>query len=76
MNDKDIKILESYLEQQDRKFVSEYRLEFLQAIENLLKENEKNEKAKKYIIKKQSIQYKYALSKIECEELLRILEGK
>lgn len=41
MNDKDIKILESYLEQQDRKFVSEYRLEFLQAIENLLKENEK-----------------------------------
>lgn len=44
--------------------------------ENLLKENEKNDKAKKYILKKQSIQYKYALSKIECEELLKILEGK
>lgn len=44
--------------------------------ENLLKENEKNEKVKKYILKKQSIQYKYALSKIECEELLKILEGK
>lgn len=38
------------------------------------KEKEKNKKAKRYILEKQSIQYKYALSQIECEELLNILE--
>lgn len=47
-------------------------------LENLLdlynKEKEKNKKAKRYILEKQSIQYKYALSQIECEELLNILE--
>lgn len=48
------------------------------AIQGLLdlynKEKEKNKKAKRYILEKQSIQYKYALSQIECEELLNILE--
>ena len=39
--EEDIKIVESYLEQQDRKFVSEYRLEILQAIENILADREK-----------------------------------
>ena len=38
------------------------------------KEKERNIKAIKYILKKQSLQYKYALSKIECEELLKLLE--
>lgn len=50
----------------------------LEAIRSLLdlynKEKEKNKKAIKYILKKQSLQYKYALSKIECEELLKLLE--
>lgn len=36
--EEDIKILNNYLEQQDRKFVSEHRLIFLQAIENILAE--------------------------------------
>lgn len=40
------------------------------------KEKEKNKKAIKYILKKQSLQYKYALSKIECEELLKLLEER
>lgn len=46
----DIKILEDYLEQQDRKFVTEYRLQFLQAIENILADRErliKNEEIQK-----------------------------
>ena len=50
------------------------------AIQGLLdlyqKEKEKNKKAIKYILKKQSLQYKYALSKIECEELLELLEER
>lgn len=37
MNNEDIKVLEEYLDKQDRKFVSEYRLALLQAIENLIK---------------------------------------
>lgn len=44
--EEDIKIVESYLEQQDRKFVSEYRLETLQAIENILAD--RNNIAKQY----------------------------
>lgn len=32
------------------------------------------EKAFRYVKKKQSQQYKYALSKIECEELIKILK--
>lgn len=32
----DIEIVEYYLDQQDRKFVSEYRLRQLQAMENIL----------------------------------------
>ncbi|MCI8587578.1 MAG: hypothetical protein HFJ49_03075 [Clostridia bacterium] len=44
--EEDIKIVESYLEQQDRKFVSEYRLETLQAIENILAD--RNNIASKY----------------------------
>lgn len=72
MNDKDIKIIEGLLIHSESILLDEEAL----AIENLLKENKKNDKAKKYILKKQSIQYKYALSKIECEELLKILEGK
>lgn len=33
------------------------------------------DKAIKYIEEKQKIQYKYTLSKIECEEVLSILRG-
>ena len=35
----DIEILEDYLDKQDRKFVSEYRLMILEAIENLIQRN-------------------------------------
>lgn len=34
-----IEILEDYLDKQDRKFVSEYRLMILEAIENLIQRN-------------------------------------
>jgi hypothetical protein len=36
MDNEDIKILEEYLDKQDRKFVSEHRLMILQAVENLI----------------------------------------
>lgn len=36
---------------------------------------DKIDKAIKYIKEKQKIQYKYTLSKIEIDELLKILEG-
>lgn len=35
--EEDIKFLEEYLDKEDRKFVSEYRLMFLKSIENLIK---------------------------------------
>lgn len=41
--EEDIKILEEYLDKQDRKFVSEYRLMILQAIENLIARNKELE---------------------------------
>ena len=41
--EEDIKILENYLEQQNRKFVSEDRLKFLQAIEHLIARNKELE---------------------------------
>lgn len=40
--EEDIKILENYLDGQDRKFVSEYRLKFLTALENLLNQHKEN----------------------------------
>ena len=42
MNNEDIKVLEEYLDKQDRKFVSKYRLAFLQALENILKERQED----------------------------------
>lgn len=52
--------------------------ELKEAIEVVLKEltvkNNKIDKAIKYIKEKQKIQYKYTLSKIEIDELLKILE--
>ena len=53
--EEDIKILKSYLEQQDRKFVTEYRLNFLKAIENILADRERLEKELK--IKNGDIEY-------------------
>jgi len=57
-----------------------YNVNFVNSIKALLalyqKEKEKNKKAIKYILKKQSLQYKYALSKIECEKLLEILKER
>ena len=45
----DIKIVENYLSDQDRKFVSQYRLRFLQATENILADRERlKAKANKY----------------------------
>lgn len=39
-----IKVLEEYLDKQDRKFVSEHRLMILEAIEYLIKENKELKK--------------------------------
>lgn len=41
--EEDIKVLEEYLDKQDRKFVSEYRLMILKAIENLIARNKELE---------------------------------
>lgn len=38
------------------------------------KEKEKNKKVITYIKEKQKIQYKYALSQIECDKILELLE--
>ena len=40
------------------------------------KQKEVNQKAIEYIKEKQKIQYKFALSHIECDDLLEILEDK
>ena len=40
----------------------------------LLEEKEKNKKVITYIKEKQKIQYKYALSQIECDKILELLE--
>lgn len=40
------------------------------------KQQEINQKAIEYIKEKQKIQYKFALSQIECDDLLQILEDK
>lgn len=40
------------------------------------KQKEINQKAIEYIKEKQRIQYKFALSHIECDDLLQILEYK
>lgn len=40
------------------------------------KQKEINQKAIEYIKEKQKIQYKFALSHIECDDLLEILEDK
>ena len=42
----------------------------------LKKQKEINSKAIEYIKEKQKIQYKFALSHIECDDLLEILEDK
>ena len=54
--DEDIKILEEYLDKQDRKFVSKHRLMILQAVENLiarykeLEEENRKLTARKYML--------------------------
>lgn len=59
----------------------------IEAINYILDKNERleqqcekqqkiNQKAIEYIKEKQKIQYKFALSQIECDELLKILEDK
>lgn len=40
----------------------------------LQQEKEKNKEVITYIKEKQKIQYKYALSQIECDEILKLLE--
>lgn len=49
--EEDIKILEEYLDKQDRKFVSEYRLMILQAADNLIARYKELEKANKIYVK-------------------------
>ena len=41
-----------------------------------IKQKEVIDEAIEYIKEKQKIQYKFALSHIECDDLLQILEGK
>lgn len=49
----------------------------IKTIGNLCKkQKEINKKAIEYIKEKQKIQYKFALSQIECDDLLQILEDK
>ena len=54
--------------------------EVLNYIDNLEQENarlkDKIDKAIEYIKEKQKIQYKFALSHIECDDLLEILQDK
>ena len=45
-------------------------------IDYFYKQKEVIDKANKYIKEKQKIQYKFALSHIECDDLLQILEDK
>ena len=42
--DEDIKILNDYLDENDKKFVKPKRLKFLQAIENLINKNKEQQK--------------------------------
>ena len=44
--------------------------------QKLQKQKEVIDKTIEYIKEKQKIQYKFALSHIECDDLLQILEGK
>lgn len=49
---------------------------YLDELDELKKQKEINQKAIEYIKEKQKIQYKFALSHIECDDLLEILEDK
>lgn len=59
---------------------AEYKGTLEEQIEQLQQENKKYkeviDKAIEYIKEKQKIQYKFALSHIECDDLLEILENK
>ena len=59
---------------------AEYKGTLEEQIEQLQQENKKYkeviDKAIEYIKEKQKIQYKFALSHIECDDLLEILEAK
>ena len=58
----DIKVLEDFLDKQDRKFVSKDRLNFLQAIENLINKNKELETINKI--------QEYRISVIDERELI------
>lgn len=77
---KDIKILKEDIGVYIEKGVWKENSIFVKSLKNVLnlseKKQEKIEKTIKYIKEKQKIQYKYALSQIECDELLKILEGE
>ena len=52
-------------------------LDHIKVLLNLIEKQDKMiDKAIEYIKEKQKIQYKYALSQIECDELLKILERR
>ena len=58
----------------------EKKQELIDYASNLQQKNQKYkeviDKAMEYIKEKQKIQYKFALSQIECDDLLQILEDK
>ena len=68
-------MVERYIE-----VIDEYVKQLEQEIDNLeqqcKKQKEVIDKAIEYIKEKQKIQYKFALSHIECDDLLQILEDK
>jgi dTDP-D-glucose 4,6-dehydratase len=54
--------------------LTEYQQVFKGLLDLYKQEKEKNKKVITYIKEKQKIQYKYALSQIECDKILELLE--
>lgn len=67
----------SYIDCHEDEIFDDYQYEnILYYLKQLKKQQEINKKAIEYIKEKQKIQYKFALSHIECDDLLEILEDK
>ena len=60
----------------EEKMIQELYDSYLDLLIKYKKQKEVIDKATEYIKEKQKIQYKFALSHIECDDLLQILEAK
>lgn len=71
--EEDIKILNDYLDENDKKFVKPKRLKFLQAIENLINKNKEQEKIielmTEYIKETDFITETYCYRREDCENV-------